>query len=76
MNPQFEIKDKTLINDLLDQAEYGTLALCIDNIPYAVPVNFVRIENDIYFHGALKNKKMKMLSQNPQVSFSVVDMHL
>jgi len=73
MNPKFEIKEKAIIYDILDQAEYGTLALCIDNIPYAVPVNFVRIENDIYFHGALKNKKMKMLSQNPQVSFSVVE---
>ncbi len=73
MNPNFEIKDKTLIYDVLDKAEYGTLALSIADKPYAVPVNFVRIENDIYFHGALKNRKMKMLEQNPLVSFSVVE---
>ncbi len=73
MNPNFEIKDKTIIYNILDKAEYGTLALCIENKPYAVPVNFVRIEDDIYFHGALKNKKMKMLEQNPYVSFSVVE---
>jgi len=73
MNPNFEIKDKEVIYDILDQAEYGTLALSVDDIPYAVPMNFVRIESDIYFHGALKNKKMKMLSQNPKVSFSVVE---
>ena len=73
MNPNFEIKDKTLIYDVLDKAEYGTLALCAENKPYAVPLNFVRIEDDIYFHGALKNKKMKMLEQNPTVSFSVVE---
>ena len=73
MNPNFEIKDKTFIYDVLDKAEYGTLALSIENKPYAVPVNFVRIEDDIYFHGALKNKKMKMLEQNPLVSFSVVE---
>ena len=73
MNPNFEIKDKVLIYDVLDKAEYGTLALSIENKPYAVPVNFVRIEDDIYFHGALKNKKMKMLEQNPLVSFSVVE---
>ena len=73
MNPNFEIKDKVLIYDVLDKAEYGTLALCVENKPYAVPVNFVRIEDDIYFHGALKNKKMKMLEQNPNVSFSVVE---
>ena len=73
MNPNFEIKDKTIIYDILDKAEYGTLALCVENKPYAVPLNFVRIEDDIYFHGALKNKKMKMLEQNPNVSFSVVE---
>ena len=73
MNPNFEIKDKTIIYNILDQAEYGTLALCEENKPYAVPLNFVRIEDDIYFHGALKNKKMKMLEQNPYVSFSVVE---
>ena len=71
MNPNFEIKDKTIIYNILDKAEYGTLALCVENKPYAVPLNFVRIEDDIYFHGALKNKKMKMLEQNPHVSFSV-----
>jgi len=73
MNPAFEIKDKEVIYDVLDKAEYGTLALSVDDVPYAVPVNFVRIDNDIYFHGALKNKKMKMLSQNPKVSFSVIE---
>ncbi len=73
MNPNFEIKDKTIIYNILDQAEYGTLALCEENKPYAVPLNFVRIEDDIYFHGALKNKKMKMLEQNPYISFSVVE---
>jgi len=73
MNPHFEIKDKSLIYDILDKAEYGTLALCVNNTPYAVPVNFVRIDKDIYFHGALSNRKMKMLKQNPIVSFSVVE---
>ncbi len=73
MNPYFEITNNTIIYDILDKAEYGTLALSMDNKPYAVPVNFVRIEKDIYFHGALQNKKMKMIEQNPNVSFSVVE---
>ena len=73
MNPHFEITEKAIIYNVLDNAEYGTLALSIDNIPYAVPVNFVRIDDALYFHGALKNKKMKMLAQNPTVSFSVVE---
>jgi len=69
----FQITDKSIINEVLDKAEYGTLALSNKDEPYAVPLNFVRIEENIYFHGALKNKKMKMLEQNPHVSFSVVE---
>ena len=69
----FRITDKEVINDVLDKSEYGTLALCVDDIPYAVPVNYVRIDEAIYYHGALSNKKMKMLRTNPKVSFSVVE---
>jgi nitroimidazol reductase NimA-like FMN-containing flavoprotein (pyridoxamine 5'-phosphate oxidase superfamily) len=73
MKQIFEIKDKVIIHSVLDRVEYGTLALSVDSVPYAVPVNFVRIEDDIYFHGALSNKKMKILAKNPRVSFSVVE---
>jgi len=73
MKKVFQITDKHIINAVLDKAEYGTLAVCNEHKPYAVPLNFVRIEDNIYFHGALKNKKMKMLEQNPHVSFSVVE---
>jgi len=75
MNPYFKIEDKSIIYETLDQAEYGTLALSVDDVPYAVPLNFVRIEESIYFHGALKNRKMKMLAQNQKASFSVVENH-
>jgi len=73
MKSIFSITDKNIIHDVLDKAEYGTLALSAEEIPYAVPVNFVRIEDAIYFHGALSNRKMKMLEHNPNVSFSVVE---
>jgi nitroimidazol reductase NimA-like FMN-containing flavoprotein (pyridoxamine 5'-phosphate oxidase superfamily) len=73
MNPHFEIKDKTIINHVLDSVEYGTLAVCIEDKPYAVPLNFVCIGESIYFHGALSNKKMKILLHNPKASFSVVE---
>jgi len=75
MKKIFEIKDKSVIYKILDQAEYGTLALSLADVPYAVPLNFVRLEDSLYFHGALMNKKMKILAQNPNVSFSVVENH-
>lgn len=73
MKQIFEIKDKSIIQKVLDNAEYGTLALCAENVPYSVPVNFVTVDNIIYFHGAYKGKKMAMLTQNPKVSFSVLE---
>jgi hypothetical protein len=73
MNPYFEITDTTLIHAVLDNAEYGTLAVCANNRPYAVPINFVRVGETLYFHGAQKNKKMQILANNPYASFSVVE---
>ena len=72
MKQIFEIKDRTIIHELLDSMEYGTLAVSHHDEPYAVPINFVRIDDAIYFHGALSNKKMKILAKNPKISFSVV----
>jgi len=73
MKPQFEIKDINTINDILANAQYGTLALCADSIPYSVPVNFVNIEDVIYSHGSKNGRKADMISQNPSCSFSVVE---
>ena len=73
MKQIFEITDKETINQVLDNAEYGTLALCHDNQPYSLPINFVRVENILYFHGSLKGKKIDILKGNPYASFSVVE---
>ncbi|TET87396.1 MAG: pyridoxamine 5'-phosphate oxidase family protein [Sulfurovum sp.] len=73
MKQVFEIKDKKVIQSVLDDAEYGTLALCTDGLPYSVPVNFVTVNDVVYFHGSHKGRKMSMIDQNPKVSFSVVE---
>jgi nitroimidazol reductase NimA-like FMN-containing flavoprotein (pyridoxamine 5'-phosphate oxidase superfamily) len=73
MKPQFEIKDKNIINDILAGAQYGTLALSEDDIPYSVPVNFAHQGDVIYFHGSLNGRKAEMISKNPYCSFSLVE---
>lgn len=73
MKQIFEMKDKVTIQQMLDRAEYGTLALCVDDHPYSVPVNFVAMEDVIYFHGAQRGRKMSIISKNMNVSFSVVE---
>lgn len=73
MKSQFKIKSKELINQILDNSEYGTLALCKDNIPYSVPINFCTLDGQIYFHGAKKGKKVSLIEENSNASFSVVE---
>ncbi len=63
-----------LITEVLNNAEYGVLALHGDK-PYAVPVNFVYIKGAIYFHGSYKGKKMDLIRNNPYGSFNVVTNH-
>ena len=73
MKQIFEITDKKIINHVLDNAAFGTLALCKDNRPYALPINFVRVENKLYFHGSKKGKKIEILQSNALASLSVVE---
>ncbi len=75
MKQIFEIRDKEQIDALLDSIEYGTLAICLDNKPYSLPLNFVRVGEEIYFHGSKSGRKIKILQQNSQTSFSVVEAH-
>jgi len=72
-NTAFEVTDEALINDVLANAAHGTLALCADNVPYAVPVNFVYQADTLYFHGSHKGRKAEMLARNAEVSFNVVE---
>jgi len=38
MKQAFEITDKKIIQNFFDRAEYGTLALCADDVPYSFSV--------------------------------------
>ena len=70
-------QDKALsdvdIIKILNQGEYGVLATVdSDGQPYGVPLNYVYIDGDIYFHCALEGHKLDNIACNDKVSFSVV----
>jgi len=70
-------KDKAMqdgaIIGLLQNAEYGVLSTVDGNEqPYGVPLNYVLINNCIYFHCALEGHKLDNLAANRKVSFCVV----
>ncbi len=73
MKQIFEIKDDAMIDAVLSRQEYGTLALCADDKPYSVPLNFVTMDGAIYFHGGASGRKIKILKKSTYAAFSVVE---
>ena len=45
--------------EFLQQAEVGYLSLAVENTPYVVPLNFVVMDNNIYFHAATTGRDRK-----------------
>ena len=66
-----EVKDIVEIEEVLGRAMICRLGLCIDNIPYVVPMNFAYMNNCLYLHSAKEGKKIDIIRQNPNVCFEV-----
>lgn len=65
-------KDLTL--DLLSRGQEGVLGTIGDNgYPYTVVVNYVYLNDKIYFHCAKTGQKIDNIKFNHKVSFSVYD---
>jgi len=58
---------------LLKRGEYGILSTAgKDNRPYGIPVNYVVMEDAIFFHCATEGQKLENITANRGVSFCVV----
>ncbi|QJD85513.1 pyridoxamine 5'-phosphate oxidase family protein [Cohnella herbarum] len=68
-----ECNDSNKINGFLERARSGFLGLSAENVPYVVPLNFVRWKEAIYFHGASEGRKNTILRQNAQACFTVCE---
>lgn len=44
-----------------------------DGYPYTVPINYVSLEDKIYFHSAKKGHKVDAIAKEPKVSMTVVE---
>jgi nitroimidazol reductase NimA-like FMN-containing flavoprotein (pyridoxamine 5'-phosphate oxidase superfamily) len=59
--------------ELLKNCEYGTLSTCGEgNKPYGIPLNYVVIDKNIYFHCASVGTKLDNIRMNDKVCFTVV----
>lgn len=62
---------KEEVERLLMDAVVARLALCDEDQPYIVPVNFGFREGCIYFHSGNKGTKVEILAKNPKVAFEM-----
>ncbi|MDH5721204.1 MAG: pyridoxamine 5'-phosphate oxidase family protein [Spirochaetia bacterium] len=70
---EFLIKDKKILEDVINKCEWGTLALVDENgFPYQVPVNHIWHKKVLYFHSAMAGKKITLLKKSSKVHFNVV----
>ncbi len=65
------INDRGLMEKILDTALVCRIAMCTDNIPYIVTMNFAYKDNCLYLHSAKSGRKIDILRKNPRVCFEI-----
>lgn len=66
-----EIKDMGTIESILKEAQVCRIALCDNDNPYIVPMNFGFKDNCIYIHSARKGRKIDIINKNKNICFEV-----
>ncbi|MCU4176911.1 GNAT family N-acetyltransferase [Carboxylicivirga sp. N1Y90] len=66
-----EIKDKAVIENILQSSTICRIAMLDGEKPYLLPFNYGYSENTIYIHSANKGKKLDVLRKNPHVCFEI-----
>lgn len=64
-----ELTDRAKLEEILDAAEALRLAMISRGEPYLVPLNFVRLGNELYFHSANEGRKIEALEGGGRVCF-------
>jgi hypothetical protein len=64
-----EITDISELESILNKASVCRIAMCLENIPYIVPMNFAYKNNFLYLHSFPSGKKIEMIKQNSIVCF-------
>ncbi|KUK85591.1 MAG: Putative flavin-nucleotide-binding protein [candidate division TA06 bacterium 34_109] len=67
-----EITDSKEIRKIIKDAIYCNVAMCQNNTPYLVPMNFGFQEDFIYLHSVNEGWKIDILKENPQVCIEIV----
>ncbi|MFO7890727.1 MAG: pyridoxamine 5'-phosphate oxidase family protein [bacterium] len=66
-----EIKDLDQIIKIIEKARVCRLSLFDQNYPYTVPLCFGYKDKTLYFHSALRGKKIDIIKKNKNAGFEI-----
>ena len=66
-------RDNEQIQQFLSTARTGCLGLADGENPYVVPLNFIWMNNALYFHGAAQGRKVNIIQTNPNCCFTIYE---
>lgn len=66
-----EIKEKSVLEEILKQPQICRLGITDNAEPYILPFNYGYNDNCIYIHSAPEGKKINLLKNNPKVCFEI-----
>ena len=67
-----EITSKEEIEDIIKEAIFCNVAMCKENIPYLVPMNFGFDGQYFFLHSVSEGLKINVLKENPQVCIEII----
>ena len=66
-----EIKDNSILEEILTQSQICRLAMVDNGEPYLLPFNYGYKNKTIYIHSAPEGRKIDILQKNPKVCFEI-----
>ncbi|MGA2092256.1 MAG: pyridoxamine 5'-phosphate oxidase family protein [Sedimentisphaerales bacterium] len=69
-----ELKDNNDIEEILKNGKYATIALCNNNEPYIVTLNYGydSANKVLYFHAAKQGTKIDFIKSNPNACLTII----
>ena len=66
-------QDRQFALSLIDRCTHGVMALSTgEDTPYCLPLSFVRVGDDLYFHCAAQGRKLELLRRCSSVCVTFV----
>ncbi|MCI9353159.1 MAG: pyridoxamine 5'-phosphate oxidase family protein [Lawsonibacter sp.] len=73
MRRQDRAQDRAFSLELIDRCTHGVIAISTgEPAPYCLPLSFVRVGDDLFFHCAREGRKVDLLRRFPQVCVTFV----